>query len=157
MIATASPAPAVTFTPNASAPRASAGRSVPRYSSHERTIKVSWPHAAITARNDIALKMTASVPKACGCMLRAASANIANPRIEPVNLIASAAALPLSTSLLGMKLAMVRAVVKGHHYVCTAARPRPHIDIRFISSRGKAKTPILVYATPQNRDARQPV
>jgi hypothetical protein len=103
------------LTPNASAPRASAGRSVPRYSSQERTIKVSWPHAAITARNDMALKMTASVPKACGSMLRAASANIAKPRIEPVNLIASAAALPQSTSLLGMKLAMVRVVVKGHH------------------------------------------
>jgi hypothetical protein len=39
-----------------------------------------------------------------------------------VNLIASAAALPLSTSLLGMKPLMVRAVVKGHHYVCM-----PHV------------------------------
>jgi hypothetical protein len=84
--------------PNINTPRAMAGRPDPQYSFHERTIRVSWPHSATTARNDMALKMIASEPKAAGSICREANANIAKPRIEAANLIASAAALPLSAS-----------------------------------------------------------
>ena len=92
-------APSTIVSPNLSAPRARAGRWDPQYSSHDRTIRVSWPQSAITPRNDMELKMMASEPKAAASMWRADSANMANPRIEPVNLMPSAVALPRSTSL----------------------------------------------------------
>src|SRR5437899_2916003 len=78
-----SAAPSTIVSPNVNAPRASAGRPDPQYSSQERTISVSWPQSAATLRNDVALKMMASAPNATGSMWRAASANMQNPRIDP--------------------------------------------------------------------------
>ena len=59
----------------------------------------------------MALKITASLPNACGSMQCAASANMVNPRNEPVNLMASAAALPLITSFPRSDAAMSLAFV----------------------------------------------
>src|SRR5215204_1044033 len=88
-----------TCAPNRSTPRANAGRSVPQYSFHERTMRVSWPQSATTEKNDIALKMMASEPKLAGSIDRDASANMVKPRTDAENLRVNAAALPFNTWL----------------------------------------------------------
>ena len=50
-------------------------------------MRVSWPQSAAAARNDIALKIMASEPNAAGSIYREASANIARPSTEAVNLM----------------------------------------------------------------------
>src|SRR3954464_13584109 len=119
------PAMTAVCAPNTKAPRAKPKRWLLQYSPHERTIRASCPHNETAAKNDIALKMTASVPNAAGSMLGDDNANMANASTEAVNLIVSTAALPFGTSFDGSASAIVLTIVTGRtipcDYVCAAA------------------------------------
>ena len=113
MIATASPAAAVTCTPNASAPRASAGRSVAAI-----LVPGADDQGLLAAGRDHGEKrhgVEDDRERAEGIRLHAArrQREHGEPEDRAVNLIASAAALPLSTSLLRMKLRDGPRHVKG--------------------------------------------
>src|SRR6516162_2569143 len=88
----------------------------------------------------MALKMTATEPNASSPISREASANITNPRIEAVNLITSAAALPLIT---------LDAMTCCSELLTMLLRGRPRTvrpAYRSFRLAGKAQTTILVYA-----------
>src|SRR5262245_62005729 len=123
-------APTVTWAPKVSAPRASAGRSERQYSAHERTIRVSWPHSEAAARNDMALKMMASEPNVSGSMWREHSANMVNPSTDAVNLIASAVALPLSTSFCNSERAIRSIMLDQLSLACTHQGDVPDREVR---------------------------
>src|SRR3954469_24702545 len=104
--------------PNVKAPRA------------KPTIRASCAHSEITAKNDIALKMTASVPNAAGSMWRDDNANMANANTDAVNLIVSTAALPFGTSFDGSASAILLTIVTGRTILVTTFALPPSVKDR---------------------------
>src|SRR4029077_14700932 len=103
-------APAHTTIPNDIAQRACVERCWWCYSFHERTIRVSWPHNSMTARNETRLKQIANCPNSAGPMTRSAIVSITMFSDEPPSLIRKATSAPCAIPDSANREDMLRAI-----------------------------------------------